>query len=96
MKTKALVSAIAILGLMSGAFNSLRSEPGSHDHQATKTHVPSSSSTNKNPKATCIAKGDTDASNSIEDANTSNPESKKCKPEKETERRHDHRKMKNL
>ena len=96
MKTNVLVSTIAILGLMSGAATSLHAEPGSHDHQATKTHIPSSASSKKTPTEKCTPKSDMDDSDEVTDTDSTNPESDKCEPEKKKDPIHDHREMKNL
>lgn len=97
MKTKTLISTLAVLGLISGAATALSAEPGSHDHQATKTHIPSSASKKKTPTENCIPKGDVDGSDEVTDANSTKPEGDKCEPaKKKKEPIHDHREMKNL
>ena len=96
MKAKKMVSMLAVLGLISGAVTALGAEPGSHDHQATKNHIKTHSTSKETPSENCAPENDQEPSKETADAKATDAESEKCKPEKEQDRLHDHRKMKNL
>lgn len=96
MKAKMLVSTLAAVVFVPFAASSLSAEPGSHDHQATKTHIARSASSKNEPTEKCAPKGDMDVSDEAKDVNAKESESEKCAPKKDAEKLHDHRKMKNL
>jgi hypothetical protein len=94
VKIKYIVSILVITCTLPTVAVGAGSKP--HDHQATKTHIHSTSST-KDSKTDGCATGGKETKSMAEKAEGESAEAvKKCEKIMDGDKQHDHRKMKNL